>query len=259
MNEKLYSYQPATGALLWEGLASDIDAEVERACSAWMLWAAQPAAVRVETLRRFANVVRANEEKLADTIARETGKPLWEARTEVASVIAKVDISATAYSDRTGQRRLEGAMGARQNLRHKPHGVMAVLGPYNFPAHLPNGHIVPALIAGNGVVFKPSEKTPATGALLVDFYHQAGVPKDVVRLVLGGPDTGKALVTHPGVNGVLFTGSARTGIAINKTLASDPGKIVALEMGGNNPILVWDTNDLATAATIVVQIGRAHV
>ncbi|MEK0411444.1 aldehyde dehydrogenase family protein, partial [Limosilactobacillus reuteri] len=82
------------------------------------------------------------------------GKPLWEARTEVDAVVAKVDISVAAYADRTAQRRMEGAMGARVALRHKPHGVLAVLGPYNFPAHLPNGHIVPALIAGNAVVFK---------------------------------------------------------------------------------------------------------
>ncbi|MGE4410384.1 MAG: aldehyde dehydrogenase family protein, partial [Sphingobium sp.] len=253
MTEKLQSFEPATGNLLWEEEHNDIDAEVERAASAWMHWAARSVSFRVETMRRFANVVRAQEEAFADLIARETGKPLWEARTEVGSVINKVDISVAAYSERTGQRRLEGAMGARQNLRHKPHGVMAVLGPYNFPAHLPNGHIVPALIAGNAVVFKPSEKTPATAAMLVDFYHQAGVPADLVRLVIGGPDQGKELVAHPLVNGILFTGSARTGIAINRALAGNPEKIVALEMGGNNPILLWDTPDLATAATLIVQ------
>ncbi|MEZ5712013.1 MAG: succinylglutamate-semialdehyde dehydrogenase [Sphingobium sp.] len=253
MTEKLLSYEPATGSLLWEGEHSDVTAEVERAASAWMHWAAKPATFRIETMRRFANVVRAKEEELADIIARETGKPLWEAHTEVTAVIGKVDISIAAYSERTGQRRLEGAMGAKQNLRHKPHGVMAVLGPYNFPAHLPNGHIVPALIAGNGIVFKPSEKTPATAAMLVDLYHEAGVPRDLVRLVIGGSDAGKALVEHPLVNGILFTGSARTGIAINRALASNPEKIVALEMGGNNPIVVWDTPDLATAATVIVQ------
>lgn len=253
MTEKLISCEPATGVLLWEGEYGDVGGEVERAASAWMHWAARPAAFRIETLRRFANVVRAHEEAFADLIARETGKPLWEARTEVASVIAKVDISVAAYSERTGHRRLEGAMGARQNIRHKPHGVMAVLGPYNFPAHLPNGHIVPALLAGNSVVFKPSEKTPATAEMLVGFYHEAGVPRDLIRLLIGGPAEGKTLVAHPLVDGVLFTGSARSGIAINRALAANPEKILALEMGGNNPIVVWDTPDLATAATVVVQ------
>ncbi|UXC91327.1 succinylglutamate-semialdehyde dehydrogenase [Sphingobium sp. RSMS] len=253
MSAALTSFEPATGALLWQGTASDVEAEVARACAAWPKWAAQPIAYRIETLRRFVNVVRANEEALADLIARETGKPLWDARTEVTAVMNKVDISVAAFSERTGQRRLEAAMGARQSVRHKPHGVMAVLGPYNFPAHLPNGHIVPALLAGNAVVFKPSEKTPAVGEMLVRFYHEAGVPEDAVRLVLGGPDEGKALAAHPDVGGILFTGSAQTGIAINRQFAANPGKILALEMGGNNPIVAWDTADIASAATLIVQ------
>lgn len=253
MSAALTSIEPATGALLWQGTASDVEAEVARARAAWPKWAAQPIAYRIETLRRFVNVVRANEEALADLIARETGKPLWDARTEVTAVMNKVDISVAAFSERTGQRRLEAAMGARQSVRHKPHGVMAVLGPYNFPAHLPNGHIVPALLAGNAVLFKPSEKTPAVGEMLVRFYHEAGVPEDAVRLVLGGPDEGKALAADPDVGGILFTGSAQTGIAINRQFAANPGKILALEMGGNNPIVAWDTADIASAATLIVQ------
>ena len=253
MAATLISTEPATGAQLWQGTASDVEAEVARTRTGWPRWAAQPIAFRIETLRRFVNVVRANEEALADLIARETGKPLWDARTEVTAVMNKVDISVAAFSERTGQRRLEAAMGARQSVRHKPHGVMAVLGPYNFPAHLPNGHIVPALLAGNAVVFKPSEKTPAVGEMLVRFYHEAGVPDDVVRLVLGGPDEGKALAAHPDVGGILFTGSAQTGIAINRQFAANPGKLLALEMGGNNPIVAWDTPDIASAAVLVAQ------
>ena len=249
----LRSYEPATGALLWEGEESEVDAEVAAARSGWAAWAARPFTFRVETLRRFANVVRARADAFADLIARETGKPLWEAKTEVDSVVAKVDISVTAYAERTAQRRSEGAMGARVAVRHKPHGVLAVLGPYNFPAHLPNGHIVPALIAGNAVVFKPSEKTPAAGVFLADCYREAGVPAECIRVVIGGPATGKALAEHPGIDGLLFTGSARTGLALNRAFASKPEKILALEMGGNNPIVVWDTPDIPTAATIVAQ------
>ena len=155
--------------------------------------------------------------------ARETGKPLWEARTEVESVIAKVEISVTSYAERTSQRRLEGNLGAKTALRHKPHGVLGVLGPYNFPAHLPNGHIVPALIAGNAVVFKPSEKTPATGAMLVECFHAAGVPSAIIRLLIGGAAEGKALAAHEGIDGILFTGAARTGIALNRQFADMPG------------------------------------
>lgn len=253
MVASLSSHEPATGALLWQGEPGDVGAEVERARKAWPKWAAQPIAYRIETLRRFVNVVRRHEDKLADLIARETGKPLWDARNEVQAVMGKVDISVAAYSDRTGQRRLEANLGARQSVRHKPHGVMAVLGPYNFPAHLPNGHIIPALLAGNAVVFKPSEKTPAVGEMLVKLYHEAGVPADVVRLLPGGVDVGKALTAHPDVCGVLFTGSAQAGIAINRQFAAQPSKILALEMGGNNPIVVWDTPELNAAAVIVVQ------
>ncbi|MBM6575929.1 succinylglutamate-semialdehyde dehydrogenase [Microvirga sp. SRT01] len=250
---EIISFEPATGAELARLPIGDVDAEVAAARTGWAGWAAQPLAFRIETMRRFANVVRQRQDAFVDVIARETGKPLWEARTEVESVIAKVDISATAYADRTAQRRMEAAAGARVALRHKPHGVLAVLGPYNFPAHLPNGHIVPALIAGNAVVFKPSEKTPATGKFLVDCYHAAGVPEGSVRLLVGGPDQGKALAEHRDIDGLLFTGSARTGIALNRLFATRPEKILALEMGGNNPIVVWDTPDLHTAAVLVVQ------
>lgn len=253
MAAELISHEPATGVELWRGTIGDADAEVAIARASWAEWAAKPVTFRIETLRRYANVVRKHAERFADLIARETGKPLWEAKTEVESVVAKVDISVSAYSERTGQRRMESPMGSRMALRHKPHGVLAVLGPYNFPAHLPNGHIVPALIAGNAVVFKPSEKTPASGAFLIDCLLEAGVPEGCARVLIGGPAEGKALASHPDIDGLLFTGSARTGIALNRQFAERTEKILALEMGGNNPIIVWDTPDLYAAAILVVQ------
>ena len=253
MTETLVSTEPATGAELWSGPVGDAAAEVAAARAAWPEWAAHSVTYRSEMLRRFANVVRAREEEFADLIARETGKPYWEARTEVASVVAKVDISINAYSARTPTNRLEAALGNKVAVRHKPHGVLAVLGPYNFPAHLPNGHIVPALIAGNAVVFKPSEKTPATGEYLVKCFHEAGVPEDVLRLLIGGPDQGKALAAQDGIDGLLFTGSVGAGMALHRQFADRPNKILALELGGNNPIVVWDAPDVPAAAAIVVQ------
>lgn len=252
MNE-LTSHEPATGAELWRGKIANVDAEVAAAREAWPRWAAAPLSDRVAKLRGFANRVRADAEKLADLISRETGKPLWEARTEVETVVNKVDISVRAYGERTAQRRVDGKQGTRNALRHKPHGVLAVLGPYNFPAHLPNGHIVPALLAGNAVVFKPSEKTPAVGELLVDIYRRAGIPEGVIRIAQGGAEVGKALSAHPDIDGLLFTGSAQTGVALNRQFASRPDKILALEMGGNNPIILWDTHDMHSAAVLVVQ------
>ena len=249
----IVSYEPATGAELWRGKRGNVDDIVGRARRAWPAWAAQPLATRMELVRRFANEVRKGNDKLSTLIARETGKPLWEARTEVESVINKVEISIRAYAERTSQRKLDNALQGTAAVRHKPHGVMAVLGPYNFPAHLPNGHIVPALIAGNAIVFKPSEKTPATGELLLQCFHRAGISAAVVQLLVGGPEEGQQLIAHEGVDGVLFTGSAHTGIAINRKLSSRPDKIVALEMGGNNPIVVWDTPKVTDAAALVVQ------
>src|SRR4029078_13548638 len=109
---------------------------------------------------------------------------------------------------------METALGNKVAVRHKPHGVLAVLGPYNFPAHLPNGHIVPALITGTAVVFKPSEKTPAAGEFLEHCFHEARIPPGVVRLLIGGPDQGRALAGDPGIDGLLFTGSGRAGMSL---------------------------------------------
>ncbi len=253
MAKTLVSTEPATGAEIWSGEIGDPAIEVAAARAAWPEWAAHSIAYRIEAVRRFANEVRAREQDLADVISRETGKPFWEARTEVGAVINKVEISASAYMERTPMRRLEAALGNKVAVRHKPHGVLAVLGPYNFPAHLPNGHIVPALIAGNAVVFKPSEKTPATGAMLVECFHAAGIPDGVVRLLIGGPEEGRALAGQDGIDGLLFTGSVRAGMALHKQFAETPNKILALELGCNNPLVVWDAKDVDAAAAIVVQ------
>jgi succinylglutamic semialdehyde dehydrogenase len=254
---ELVSYEPATGAEFWRGAIGNVDEIVSRARRAWPAWAAQPLSTRMELVRRFANEVRKEAERFATTIARETGKPCWEANAEIEGVIAKVESSIRAFADRTSQRKLDSALQGTMAVRHKPHGVLAVLGPYNFPAHLPCAHIIPALIAGNAVILKPSEKTPATGELLVRCFHRAGISAAVVQVCIGGPAQGQQLVVHEGVDGVLFTGSANTGIAINRKLASRPDKLVALEMGGNNPLVVWDTPKLTDAAAIVVQSAFA--
>jgi len=202
-------------------------------------------------MARFREGVEGRLDDMARLIAKETGKPLWDARGEVKSVIAKLAISADAYLKRTGKTRTL-ADNIQQEMRHRPHGVMAVFGPYNFPAHLPNGHIMPALIAGNTVVFKPSEHTPAVGELLVKIWQESGLPKGVLQLVQGGRDTGAALSGHPGINGILFTGSVATGKAIHQALAGRPEVLLALEMGGNNPLIAWDTEDVQAAARLVV-------
>jgi succinylglutamic semialdehyde dehydrogenase len=253
MSQRVISVDPATGKEIWSGEPGDAAAEVAAARAALPDWAGHSSAYRMEALRRFANVVRKKEKAFATLISRETGKPFWETQTEVAAVINKVEISINAYAERTPKRTIEAAMGSKVSVRHKPHGVLAVLGPYNFPAHLPNGHIVPALIAGNTVVFKPSEKTPATGEFLVQCYRDAGVPEGAIRLLQGGPDEGRALASQPDIDGLLFTGSARAGKALHKQFADTPQKILALELGGNNPLVVWNPKDIETTAALAVQ------
>ncbi len=253
MSAEIISFEPATGAEMWRGRCGDADESVSRARRAWPAWAAQPLSTRMELARRFANEVRKESETLANLIARETGKPMWEARGEVESVVAKVEVSIRAFAERTAQRKLDNAMQGTMAVRHKPHGVMAVISPFNMPAHLPCCHIVPALIAGNAVIFKPSEKAPATGDFLAQCFHKAGIAAAIVQVLIGGPDEGMALAAHDGVDGVLFHGSAHSGIAINRKLSTRPDKIVALEMGGNNPLVVWDTPKIADAAVLVVQ------
>lgn len=197
-----------------------------------------------------ANVER-NKRSLAEAIAQETGKVLWDATGEVTAVINKVGISITAYNERTGRKSSE-TNGVTQSLRHRPHGVMAVFGPYNFPAHLPNGHIVPALLAGNTVVFKPSEETPMVAELYAGFWREAGLPEGVLTVVQGAKETGIALAAS-GIDGLLFTGSYETGKILHKQFGGRPEIMLALEMGGNNPLVVWDVADKDAAALLIIQ------
>jgi succinylglutamic semialdehyde dehydrogenase len=177
---------------------------------------------------------------------------MWEALTEVTTMVNKVDISVKSYHERTGER--AAAMGdAQAVLRHKPHGVVAVFGPYNFPGHLPNGHIVPALLAGNCVLFKPSELTPWTAQETVRLWAEAGLPAGVIALLQGARETGIALAGHKGIDGLFFTGSSATGELLHRNFGGQPDKIVALEMGGNNPLIVEDVADVDAAVHHIIQ------
>lgn len=246
---------PSTGAPSFEGHAAapeEVSAAVGAARDAFTGWALTPLPERIAILERYRDIILRDAEPLARLIAEQTGKPFWESKTESQTVAGKVDISIRAHQERTGGRdSLAGP--TRAVLRHRPHGVMAVLGPYNFPAHLPNGHIVPALLAGNTVVFKPTELAPGPGAFIVRALAEAGVPAGVINLVQGGREVGEALIDDERVDGVLFTGGVQTGLALHKRFAGRPEKILALELGGNNPLIWWDTDDVDAAAWTVVQ------
>ncbi len=249
----LTSTCPASGDTVWSGPVAgpaDVAQAIARARAAFRTWRATALDDRIALVRAYAGVLKDRADPLARLIARETGKPLWEARQEVAAMTGKVELSIAAQADRAGERHATMPFGASV-LRHRPHGVMAVLGPYNFPGHLPNGHIVPALLAGNTVVFKPSELTPAVGAAMGAAWQAAGLPADVVQVVQGARETGQALVEGD-IDGLLFTGSAATGAHFRRTFADRPDVILALELGGNNPLVAWD-GDVEEIAAIVVQ------
>ncbi len=247
-SHRFASCNPANGQELWHGPAAsgvEVAAAVAAARAAFAGWAAMSVAARLEILQRFRVLVEEQKEALALLIAQETGKVMWDARSEAAAVISKIIFTTEAYEERTGTRSRPAA-GGTAFVRHRPHGVMAVYGPYNFPAHLPNGHIMPALLAGNTVVFKPSEQTPAVAEWVVRQWEKAGLPAGVLNLVQGERDTGIALAKAP-VDGVLFTGSSATGKALHQQFAGRPEVILALEMGGNNPLIVSQVGDVRAA------------
>jgi succinylglutamic semialdehyde dehydrogenase len=251
---ELVTIDPSNGKQTWsskESTAQDVEQACAAARDAFEAWALTPLADRIAVCTRFRDLLKQDAEELALLIAEEVGKPLWEARTEATTMANKIDISVQAHGARTGETQSKVADGEAV-LRHRPHGVFGVFGPYNFPGHLPNGHIVPALIAGNTVVFKPSEYAPRTAVKTVQLWEQAGLPKGVINLVNGGRDAGIALGRNELLDGVLFTGSCQTGSALHKQFGGQPGKMLALEMGGNNPLVVWDVKDIDAAVFMAI-------
>ena len=246
------SIDPATGETVWEGTEAtptQVREAVARARTAFDSWADRSRQDRIDAVKRYQAALKARAPEIANAISRETGKALWETTTELAAMQGKVDISIRAYDERTGERETSTGFG-RAVLRHRPHGVAAVLGPFNFPGHLPNGHIVPALLAGDTVVFKPSEEAPLTGQLMAECFAEADLPEGVVNIVQGGRDVGAALLDQP-IAALMFTGSGAAGAHFRRKFADDPHVILALELGGNNPLVVWDVADVEAVAGIV--------
>jgi succinylglutamic semialdehyde dehydrogenase len=250
-----HSTDPATGRPVWQGRVATVEqvgSAVSAARAAFESWADRTPEDRARVLEAFADQLKANKPGLAELISTETGKPLWESDEEVSAMVGKVALSIQAARERRSPTQFDLA-GATAAVRFKAHGVVAVFGPFNFPGHLPNGHIVPALLAGNAVVFKPSELTPGVAQRTVELWQAAGLPAGVLNLLHGGRETGAALTRHPEVDGLFFTGSVAAGVSLHRSWADQPHKILALEMGGNNPLVVWDAADEDAAAYVIIQ------
>lgn len=255
LGHDINSIDPAKNVVIWSAKSASsaqVNEAVAAARNAFPAWSLMSVDERLVIIKRFAELLGEHKTELAKIIAKETGKPEWETATEVGAMIGKIAISEKAYHERTGT--VENAMPQGQAIiRHKPHGVVAVFGPYNFPGHLPNGHIVPALIAGNTIVFKPSDLTPLVAEFIVQLWEKAGLPNGVLNLIQGQVETGKVLASHANIDGLFFTGSSRTGKILHEQFAGHPGKILALEMGGNNPLIVKDVTDIDAAVHDIVQ------
>jgi succinylglutamic semialdehyde dehydrogenase len=253
--DNMDSVDPAKNQIVWQGqsaTADQVNQAVKAARDAFVTWSMTSFESRLAIVKKFAELLGENKTELSKIIAKETGKPEWETATEVGAMMGKIGISERAYHERTGT--VENPMPAgKAMLRHRPHGVVAVFGPYNFPGHLPNGHIVPALLAGNTLVFKPSDLTPLVAEFTVKLWQQAGLPAGVLNLVQGKVETGKALASHEQIDGLFFTGSSTTGKLLHEQYAGQPGKILALEMGGNNSLIVTKVEDTLAAVHDIIQ------
>ncbi len=245
------SVNPSNNEILWQGNEAnetEVDLAVIKARQALPEWVKLSMNKRASFIEKFLELVKENKDDLAKTLSDETGKVIWEARTEITAMLNKFAISKEAYETRTGV-----TNKGLSYTRHRAHGVIAVFGPYNFPAHIPNGHIVPALLAGNTIVFKPSELTPLISQRIHLLWLKSGLPEGVLNLVQGKASTGMALSRHQDIDGLFFTGSSRTGLILHKQFADTPNKILALELGGNNPLIVNKVKDIEAAVYLTIQ------
>ncbi|MBM4110173.1 MAG: aldehyde dehydrogenase family protein [Phycisphaerae bacterium] len=229
--------------VVWSARArlEDVDAAISAARRALPAWRMAGAESRASALKRFAAVVSGRAEDIARAITREMGKTLAESRLEAKLLVDKIAITlGDSCQARVRPWEFTVAPTRLGRCSFRSHGVMAVVGPFNFPAHLPHGHWVPALLLGNTVVFKPSERTPLVGQIMAECMQAAELPAGVFNLVQGGPSVAKALVAHEGLDGILFTGSWPVGRSIMQANLERPGRLLALEMGGSNAAIVLD-------------------
>jgi succinylglutamic semialdehyde dehydrogenase len=231
--------------LLWEAPIDykDVEKVVESANSGFKTWKKLTQSERNNFLKKYQEEVTKRKDEISLAIAYETGKPLWEAKTETASVISKVNITIEDSLPRITNKYIENIMpGTNGHIYFKPIGPSLIIGPFNFPCHLANGQILSALIAGNSIIFKPSEKTCYSAQLLIECFHSAGFPSGVINLLQGDGEVAR-LLKEKSLKGVFFTGSKEVGKKILDITHHDLSKLVSLELGGKNTTIIHsDTN-----------------
>jgi len=252
----LESINPATGEIIARVMVADkaaVCAAVKRAEAAQLQWHQQPLRERIRVLRRARNVMLDDMDSLAALITQEQGRPATEALlTELAPAADLI----TYYTARAGRMLADEHLSLhffphrRSTIHYHPIGVIGIIAPWNFPFVQPLSEIVCALLAGNAVIFKPSELTPLVGQALADLFYVAGLPHDVLQVVQGGGATGAALV-EAGVGKICFTGSTGTAKKILAQAATTLTPVIC-ELGGKDPLLVFDDADLDRAADAAV-------
>src|SRR5256712_1622567 len=235
----------------------DVDEAVARAVAGGRSWAATPAPDRMAVLAKSADLLRRRRFEMAALEVFEVAKAGSDADADVAEAIDFLEYYRRQMRRLAEPTRLGTLPGELNHLVYRPRGVVAILSPWNFPLAIPTGLVAAALVTGNAVLFKPSERAPVMGHLLAHLLAEAGVPEGVLQFTPGGPDVGQALVAHPEVEVIAFTGSRDVGLRILAQAARvDPGgrsvKRVIAEMGGKNAIIVDDTADLDEAVGGVV-------
>lgn len=240
MTQRFSTVSPIDGSVLWEGPESTPDEvadAVRRGHQAWPAWRRTPPERRFEIVRAFAERLTRHRDDVVQLISREVGKLPGDAEAEVAAALAKPELSIRAFRERRSTEVAEDG-GVRRVVRYRPIGLSLVLGPFNFPLHLPGGQIIPLLLAGNPVLFKPSDQATLVGRRMVELWHDAGLPPDVLGIVTGGVDPALAAIDAGPLAGVFLTGGRAAGEAIHRRLAGRPAVQLALELGGNNPVVV---------------------
>ena len=237
--------------------SGDIQQALRRAVQAQESWRDTTTERRVDILCAAASIIRARRDELAAWEIVECGKPWREADADVAEAIDFLEYYATSWRTLVSPKRLGQEPGELNQRLYSPRGITAVIAPWNFPLAIPTGMVSAALVTGNPVIFKPSEQSPMMGHWLAEILQEAGVPEEVFSCLQGGSDVGRALVCHPDVVTIAFTGSKDVGLGILKDAGTlRPGqrmvKRVLAEMGGKNAIIVDDTADLDDAITGVV-------
>ncbi|MEZ4814377.1 MAG: aldehyde dehydrogenase family protein [Bdellovibrionota bacterium] len=220
----------------------DIEEATAIGRAAFKEWKLVPVENRIQALTRFGVEIEKRSELLARLIAFEIGKPLKEAKGEVAALVNKIKVTCDAGLSYVKTQRVSMPNGHGE-IHYRPKGLMLVIGPFNFPVHLSHGHIVPALLMGNSVILKPSEKAPYSAQVYMEAFEASDFPPGVLQMLHGNPEMSTRLVRHPEIDGVIATCSFEVGAKIQNALASNPEKIVALEMGGKNAAIIWEAGE----------------